>query len=153
MVNLHKRGKEFFNDILKKDIEKSSIIFPNGLVIGKIWPIYREDGFNDKTFSPDNEIIIQFNLYEILNFFENTKDLAKQFKRKKIEVSLVAELEKNGISGAENDINEYRNRNKENSMINLPIFIKNERNEQKEFLFEKNIELNLISTTKYREYC
>jgi len=162
---MHSRGFEFFKEILQPEIVDDilSIGDPeNCIQIGQIKVQYNEKSPRGKPKSPDNEIIFSFNVYELLNFLldKNVDELEEQngieyIKYDTIEISLIVELEATGISGAQNDIDQYKKRQNKFSMLKLPFVILNKNiNSKSSNLIEKdNIALKLYQTSKYKEYC
>ena len=110
MPGLHKRGREFYDEILSKIDSHLMLKINNSLIrIGKIETEYNEK-VSAKTekpkYSPDNEIHFEISLKRIIkslfqsDYFQNKFNIKNDLMMK---ISLIAELEAGGIGHAEKE--------------------------------------------------
>ena len=170
MPGLHKRGREFYDEILSKIDSHLMLKINNTFIpIGKIETEYNEK-VSAKTekpkYSPDNEIHFEISLKKIIKSLFQSDYFQTKFNIKNdlmMKISLIAELEAGGIGHAEKerngiDLRQYELRNDNSTMINLPLIFLDFNNYdiirfKKRIQIHKEIYLNIVSTEKYGEYC
>lgn len=162
--NEHKNGYKFYDKFIyceESKLKSKGLVEKQNFDIGSIETFYNEK--NDrkqgikKNLSPDNEIAIKIDTKEIFNIiFSKLIDKNSLLNLPKCEISLMVELERNGISGAKNDIEQYKTRTKPFNMVKLPVIVRNLKNSiGKRLQIEENLDinLNLIESKRFEEYC
>ena len=164
MPGVHTRGYEFYLKILKQVDSELKINAKSVLTkIGEIETINRENSRSIETpvYSPDNEIQFKINFKKILKTLFKNIEFSKILDIQDeifIKICLVAELEAGGINKAGNDLQQYELRENGPSMIEIPFILMDLNNDDR-LLFKnrisinKQIQLNIVSTEKYGEFC
>ncbi|MHA1755852.1 MAG: hypothetical protein ACTSVV_03715 [Promethearchaeota archaeon] len=165
--NVHKHGLQFFSTTKSKInsyitcSEKEDVAeFNEEEIIGEINLIYNERG-NNKSLSPDMELVVNISLNKIINLLGKEKlyspyEIFHQLNTQKqinSKISCIVELEKGGSNAAKQDLNQYHSRSF-NFMLNLPIInISNKiENNCISFVIEKEINLVKYETDMFHEY-